>query len=334
MTATRSRASARIFGIIAGAIAVAVVAIAVIALSSPGTHEAPKAAASTAEVVESSSQSQEEAPAQAPARKAVFSAADEALLAKAKKLPELDELLACEDLSFELLPRSIMAMRDKGLDAEAAVELVAKDKDHVPADKIDWSALYTSTVSPVANPKSLTACVNKEHPFGASYVPSDLVNLPIGYYGAEGSLRKEAADAVVALIDACERQGYGEFYAMSNYRSYEDQAAVYSNYVSMHGQASADRFSARAGFSEHQSGLATDFGVYGGSIVNFNQYAGYEWVLEHAADYGFILRFPNDREFITGYEHENWHFRYVGAEAARIISSHGWTLEEYSILFD
>ena len=121
--------------------------------------------------------------------------------------------------------------------------------------------------------------------------------------------------------------------AFSTYRSFEYQTELYERYVARDGKEKADRYSARPGYSEHQTGLAFDIGE-----VNYEQYyataefgeteAG-KWVAENAHRFGFIMRYPLGKEEITGYMHEAWHFRYVGPEIAKEIFEKNITLEEY-----
>lgn len=121
--------------------------------------------------------------------------------------------------------------------------------------------------------------------------------------------------------------------AFSTFRSYDYQVELYDRYVARDGQAAADRYSARPGYSEHQTGLAFDIGEVGNEADwasnRFGQTPAGKWVNENAHRYGFILRYPEGKEHITGYMHESWHFRYVGKEIAKEIHEKGITLEEY-----
>ena len=121
--------------------------------------------------------------------------------------------------------------------------------------------------------------------------------------------------------------------AFSTYRSFEYQTTLYERYVARDGKEAADRYSARPGYSEHQTGLAFDIGE-----VNFEKHwasptfeeteAG-KWVAANAHRYGFIMRYPKGKEAITGYMYESWHFRYVGEKMANEIYQQNSTLEEY-----
>jgi len=113
----------------------------------------------------------------------------------------------------------------------------------------------------------------------------------------------------------------------SGYRSYATQTSVYNNYVSQYGQASADTFSARPGYSEHQSGLAIDFSPID---VSFASTAQFTWLTHNAYRYGFVLRYPEGKTYITGYTYEPWHWRYVGVTTATDMHNRGIpTLEDY-----
>lgn len=114
----------------------------------------------------------------------------------------------------------------------------------------------------------------------------------------------------------------------SGYRSYDTQITLYNNYVSEDGKEAADTYSARAGYSEHQSGLCFD--IYPNRPSFTNTEAG-KWVNKNAYKYGLVIRFPEGKEEYTGYTYESWHLRYVGKELAQILYNNGdWiSLEEY-----
>lgn len=117
-------------------------------------------------------------------------------------------------------------------------------------------------------------------------------------------------------------------YISSGFRSYSLQNTIYNNYVNMDGKANADTYSARAGHSEHQTGLAFDLNSIDSSFADTQEG---KWVNENAYKYGFIIRYPKGKESITGYMYEPWHLRYVGTNlATKLYNSGNWiTLEEY-----
>ena len=143
------------------------------------------------------------------------------------------------------------------------------------------------------------------------------------YYPGENATAKAA---FLKLIAQMKEEGYAISDNYSGFRSYATQAQLYQSYVNQEGQAAADRYSARPGYSEHQTGLAFDVIGTDGRLVEDSSAA--QWLLEHAPDYGFVVRYPRGKESITGYMHEEWHLRYIGKEAKDIAAS-GLTLEEY-----
>ena len=126
-----------------------------------------------------------------------------------------------------------------------------------------------------------------------------------------------------------------ELFVASAFRSYERQTTLYNNYVGRDGKEEADRYSARPGYSEHQTGLAFDLNSLEQS---FGETAEGKWLAAHCAEYGFIIRYPLDKEDVTGFMYEPWHVRYLGKETAAAVSASGQCLEEYlgidSVYFD
>jgi D-alanyl-D-alanine carboxypeptidase len=121
------------------------------------------------------------------------------------------------------------------------------------------------------------------------------------------------------------QQGLNIWFA-SGFRSYDYQAQIYNNYVARDGQALADTYSARPGYSEHQSGLAIDVNQIDDSFIGTPEAV---WLENHCHEYGFILRYPRGKESITGYQYESWHIRYVGTDLSYAVHDSGLTLEEY-----
>lgn len=176
--------------------------------------------------------------------------------------------------------------------------------------------------------------VNKQRPYDpVDYRPNDLV-MPNGVRALEDSaLRQRAADALSKLVQAAEDAGAGEIGYLSAFRSYETQQKTYAARVAVGGVAEADKESARAGFSEHQSGLAVDIVPCSRSCGTLDDVGGSTqgaWVRDHAWEYGFITRYVDGRIDVTGYEPEPWHLRYIGPELAKAYHDGGYTtLEEF-----
>ena len=141
-------------------------------------------------------------------------------------------------------------------------------------------------------------------------------------------LVKEAKDNFEAMAKAAQKEDLN-IIAMSTYRSYDYQVKIYNQYVKKDDQEKVDTYSGRPGHSEHQTGLAVD--VYNGKVnyTKFESTKEFEWMKKHAEEYGFILRFPKDKEKETGYMYESWHYRYVGKDIAKYINKHNISFEEY-----
>ena len=152
---------------------------------------------------------------------------------------------------------------------------------------------------------------NKHYPLSKDYNPGEN---PI------------AKAELVKLIAAMQAAGFPISDHYSGFRSYETQSSLYQDYVNKDGKEAADRYSARPGYSEHQTGLAFDVIGTNGDLVTEEKAA--QWLLDHAADYGFVVRYLKGKEKETGYMPEEWHLRYVGKEAKEIAAS-GLSLEEY-----
>mgnify|MGYP004669705975 FL=1 len=176
--------------------------------------------------------------------------------------------------------------------------------------------------------------VNKYYQLDNDYYYGELVTMDKAYDNKSGSkLNKEAYVAFQKLVDAGEKEGY-HIRNNSAYRSYNTQSGLYNNYKNSNGLTWADKWSARPGHSEHQTGLALDVGVKNEySLGKFESSPEFTWMKNNAHLYGFILRYPKGKEYITGYGYEPWHYRYVGVDVATYIYENNITYEEYYAYF-
>lgn len=202
--------------------------------------------------------------------------------------------------------------------------------------KLDLESSFYENVITVSNGDSKLVLVNKNYALDSSYAPSDLVLPNVLALGHEQNktiyLREEASQHLEQLFSAAEQEAGLIFLARSGYRSYETQVSLYQRYVDQNGQEAADRFSARAGHSEHQTGLAIDVtadSVNGQLTTEFGKTAEGIWLKDNAHRFGYIIRYLEGRESETGYQYEPWHIRYVGVEAATEIYQNNWILEQY-----
>lgn len=173
---------------------------------------------------------------------------------------------------------------------------------------------------------SIWVVVNKTRPLNPkTYAPADLTAV-----GGGQQMRAEAAGALKSLLAGAKSDGL-TISPLSGYRSYGTQVSVYNNEVATNGQAVADTQSARPGTSEHQTGLAIDVGGGGCGVEDcFGNTAQGKWVAANAYKYGFIIRYPQGKQSVTGYRYEPWHIRYVGVELATEMKNKGvQTLEEF-----
>ncbi len=173
---------------------------------------------------------------------------------------------------------------------------------------------------------------NKYNSLPSTYVPKNLEPISSEFAKTGMQLVNYAREAFEELAQAAKNEGY-TIRAMSTYRSYEYQQQLYNRYVASDGQEAADTYSARAGYSEHQTGLAADVDNGKVAYTDFENTEEFTWMQNNAYKYGFILRYPADKVAITGYMPEAWHYRYVGKEIAKTIHDTKMTYEEYYVRY-
>lgn len=178
----------------------------------------------------------------------------------------------------------------------------------------------------ITDPASSWVVVNKARPISPiDWAPADLVPIGNGY-----QLRAEAAQAMEAMITAAAAEGL-DLSVQSAYRPYEHQVSLFSAQVSRFGEERAEVQVARPGHSEHQTGLAADVGGGGCDIEScFATTAEGQWVAAHAAEFGWLVRYPDGGQDVTGFKYEPWHVRYVGAPLATEVQRTAVaTMEEF-----
>lgn len=206
----------------------------------------------------------------------------------------------------------IKAMDGHGLITEKKIKAIVKEEEKKQDDQKQSSSMQ----KPITSNDEITPTyingillVNKQYP-----IPRD--------FGGEN---QEAYEALLSLQNGALLAGY-DMSLLSGYRSYDYQKSLYESYVARDGEEAANRYSAKPGTSEHQSGLAFDVGEM---TWDYGETAAGKWLKENCAQYGFILRYMEGKEHITGYMYEPWHIRYVGVEHATAIMNQNITLEEY-----
>jgi D-alanyl-D-alanine carboxypeptidase len=188
----------------------------------------------------------------------------------------------------------------------------------------------------IENPEKIDVLVNRRRNLPDTYIPEDLVTLsevPTVLLNPEvNQLRNDAYEALKELFEAAKEEAGYVLCARSGYRSYNTQTSLYSSYVNSYGQQAADKYSAKPGQSEHQTGLSIDITCEALNYkldTTFGETDEGKWVSENAHRFGYIIRYPKGKEEITGYSYEPWHIRYLGIELSEEVYESGLTLEEY-----
>lgn len=187
---------------------------------------------------------------------------------------------------------------------------------------------FYENVTTIEQPYELLVLVNKYNQLPAGFRQYNLVNMNQEHTYRDGKqylLAAVAYENYIKMSDAAKKDGIS-IRVISAYRTEDYQRRLYNSKVRARGIDKADKYSARPGSSEHQTGLAIDISC---TQATFEYTAEFKWLNKHAHEYGFILRYPKGKEWITGYSYEPWHFRYVGTDVARIIYEEGITFEEY-----
>lgn len=169
--------------------------------------------------------------------------------------------------------------------------------------------------------------VNKYHKLSSTFEPNDLEEINKDYSMGKQRLRKEAKEKFEEMCSDALKENI-KIYAGSTYRSFSYQEGLYNRYVKQDGFDKAETYSARAGYSEHQLGLAIDIANSKWNFLSEDDIE-YSYLIDNSYKYGFILRYPRGKEYVTGYMFEDWHFRYLGVELATKVHNSKLTYDEY-----
>lgn len=217
-------------------------------------------------------------------------------------------------------PVGIVASTDNNYNEDTTIENVTPATPAETTSEI-VSETTSETVMEVTNHSGIET-IN-----GITYIDGVLIvnktySLPKNY---NPGVDATAESAFKKMQSAAASEGLN-IYISSGFRSYDYQSGLYERYAQRDGYAAADRYSARPGHSEHQTGLAFDLNSIDDSFANTKEG---KWVAENCHKYGFIIRYPKGKEEITGYMYESWHIRYLGVDMATKVYESGKTLEEY-----
>ena len=233
-------------------------------------------------------------------------------------IKDLTSIISISYFKEDYLERYIKYLSSNTLERETAITYVNIGLDN------DY---YTNVID-ITNQDDLLVLVNKYHKLSNNYAPSDLetINSKYQWLGRSNQLRHDAKIAFEEMCEAATKDNI-YIYAGSGYRSYATQKSLYNRYVNQDGFAAAETYSARASYSEHQTGLAMDIANKSGFISKGDK--EYEWLVNNSYKYGFILRYPEGKEKITGYMYEEWHYRYLGKDVAKDVYDSKLTYDEY-----
>lgn len=250
----------------------------------------------------------------------------------AKNYTKEDLISLFKELSFyEITPLLVF---DKVESIDAYIQDVTNHRTQNSEDCFILSGSYIDyykTTEAVEDSSAINLLVNKHYSLNEDYVPLDLQEMSVQYASKGIQMSEVAYESFKEMCNAMRAEGL-VMYASSTYRSYSYQNDLYEAYVKKDGQEAADAYAAKAGHSEHQTGLAADLATSNGGLSKFGETEEYQWLLQNAHKYGWILRYPAGKESITGYSSEPWHWRYVGSIATDVYQSK-LTYDEYYMLY-
>ncbi|WP_288589002.1 M15 family metallopeptidase [uncultured Thomasclavelia sp.] len=186
----------------------------------------------------------------------------------------------------------------------------------------------------ITNPSNLLTLVKKGFYLPDNYEP-ELVDpeIPVAPDCQNSKMTKETSDALTKMYKAAKQEGLN-LVVNSAYRSYQTQVETMADFVARYNTQYANEYVAQPGASEHQTGLGVDLtsqSVVEGKRITFGDTEEYRWVIKNCSKFGFIIRFEDGSNDVTGIAHEPWHLRYVGEDVAKEIQKNGWTFEEYCL---
>jgi D-alanyl-D-alanine carboxypeptidase len=244
-----------------------------------------------------------------------------------------------ELLEFKSLPYYDVSKQSRYIDYKIKNSELSREDIMTQVDiGIDKSQYVNVTV--IDDEYNVNILVNKYNKLPNKFVPKSLKKLPRNYVreGASNAyLRSDAYSAFIKLCNDAVKAGY-RLYASTAYRDVRRQESFYNAYVENEGggdigQKEADKYSARPGFSEHQTGLAIDV-IKGDRDAHIEREPVYKWYRDRLHKYGFILRYPDGKQKVTGYEiWEPWHLRYLGVELATKVYNSGLSYDEYYVRY-
>jgi len=255
-------------------------------------------------------------------------------LANIRYFASLTTLIKTSGFKTANLARYLMYMSKNNVAASVAVKKVNANADIVSTDKINYTEAYQPEGNATVN--GILTLVNKSHKLLSTYEPTDLADLPAQYRYSVDQLSKEAADAFVEMAVACKADHNNVNLMIYNgYQSYNKLDELYNNALTTfeNNIELTDKTVVKAGYSEHQTGLAADIGTdkYAPDKISISKSS--TWLKSNSYRFGFIQRYPSGKETFTLTKSNIYHYRYVGKDASYIIHAYNWCYEEYYYLF-
>ena len=181
------------------------------------------------------------------------------------------------------------------------------------------------------NKRIFQVLVNKFHYLDNTYNSDEMKKISNVYsYGDNQKVTEDTFNAFLDMWNAAKKENL-TLIINSSFRSYEDQDEIYKTYYNLYGESYVKKYTAKPGFSEHQTGLSLDIASAKSDI--FENSKEFKWMKENAYKYGYILRFPKTKAEITGFRYEAWHYRYVGKDIAKYMYENNLTFDEYYAIF-
>ena len=241
---------------------------------------------------------------------------------KREKVHYLEEYFSYDFAKIENYDRYVAYSDEFGTDPDDTIVFVNLDYDKAPYED-----------AKVVDNFSIDMLVNKHRRLEESFVPSDLTTVDPKYTNGDEEIQcsRLTLNAFIDMYNDALSQGY-DIYINSAYRSFQDQSDVVDLYTRDYGESYVEKYVAKVGYSEHQTGLALDVASKNSRI--FANSKEYQWMIDNAYKYGFILRYDKRFENYTLFKSEAWHFRYVGKKIAKYIyENNNMPFEEYYVMF-
>lgn len=242
----------------------------------------------------------------------------ETIILKKEPINDLDKIIKEKYFLFKNLDRYVTYKENNTKALKDVIAIVNTNND---------SPFYTN-IKETDITKDTLMLVNKFHHLAEAYAPTDIVDISLQYAYEDNQAHEITNSAFIRMANAAKDAGI-DLVVNDSYRTYATQEELYDKEVRISGQEEADNYVARPGHSEHQTGYALDINEYGMGKADFETTNAYQWLLANSHKYGFILRYPEDKEYLTGYKFESWHYRYVGIELATKLKSLNITFDEY-----